>query len=101
MRSRRIDVHTHMIPDFWAKARAARFGQPSWGTPAWSPESTFELMDRLEIQTSILSLSAPSLLGWGGQERLDTCRRVNDFGAGLSKQYPGRFGFFATLALPD
>ena len=28
MTSNRIDVHTHMIPPFWADALAARSGKP-------------------------------------------------------------------------
>ncbi len=97
----RIDIHCHMIPPFWAKALAERAGEPSWGTPDWSPESALALMDRLGIATQILSLSSPALLGWDGTERTDMCRRVNDYGAELAKAHPDRFGFFATLQLPD
>ncbi len=101
MPSDRIDVHCHMIPPFWAKELADRVGEPSWGTPDWSPEAALSLMDRLGIATQILSLSSPALLGWDGVERTVMCRRVNDYGAGLAKAHPGRFGFFATLQLPD
>ena len=101
MTDRRIDVHCHMIPPFWAKELADKFGKPSWGTPDWSPESALALMDRLGIQTQILSLSSPALLGWEGEDRTAMCRRVNDYGAELAKAHPGRFGFFATLQLPD
>ncbi len=97
----RIDVHCHMIPPFWAEALAEKVGEPSWGTPAWSPEAALALMDRLKIATQILSLSSPALLGWEGEQRTAMCRRVNDYGADLARSHPGRFGFFATLQLPD
>jgi len=58
-------------------------------------------MDSLEIATGVLSLTAPSIEGWAGNERADMARRVNDYGAGLVQRRPDRFGFFATLALPD
>ena len=97
----RIDVHCHMIPPFWAEELADKIGQPAWGTPDWSPESALAVMDRLGIQTQILSLSSPALLGWEGEERTAMCRRVNDYGAELARAHPDRFGFFATLQLPD
>ena len=101
MTKRRIDVHCHMIPPFWAKELADKVGEPSWGTPDWSPESALALMDRLGIATQILSLSSPALLGWEGEERAAMGRRVNDYGAKLASAHPDRFGFFATLPLPD
>lgn len=101
MSSKRIDVHAHMIPPFWAAMLDAKGGQPSWGTPEWSPEAAIALMDRLEVQTAILSLSAPALLSLDGAERTEMGRRVNDYGGELTRQHPGRFGFYVTPQLPD
>ncbi len=100
-RLHRIDVHCHMIPPFWAEALAAKIGKPSWGTPDWSRESALAVMDRLGVQMSMLSLSAPSVTPWDGAERIEMVQRINDFGAGLRSQNPGRFGMFATLPMPD
>ena len=97
----RIDVHTHMIPPFWAEALAARSGQPMWGTPDWSLETTLAVMDRLGTRTAMISLAAPSVAGWDGAERLELARKVNDYGAGLREQRPDRLGYFATVPLPD
>ncbi len=101
MNSRRIDVHTHMIPPFWADALAAKIGKPMWGTPDWSLDSAVSVMDHLETQWAMISLAAPSVAGWEGDERIDMARRVNDFGVGLLKQKPDRLGYLATVPLPD
>ncbi len=98
----RIDVHQHLIPPFWAAALPKHGGDPSgWKSPQWSPEDAVSFMDSQEIATSIVSLTAPGIEGWVSEERADVARRVNDYGADLTRQLPDRFGCFATLALPD
>ncbi|MBY4801873.1 2-hydroxy-1-naphthoic acid nonoxidative decarboxylase [Burkholderia cepacia] len=98
----RIDVHQHVVPPFWAAALPAHGGDPSgWGSPTWSPESAIAFMDSLEIQTGVLSLTAPGVQGWNGQAKCDMARQVNEYVAGLVAKWPTRFGNFATLPLPD
>ena len=101
MPSDRIDTHFHMIPPFWAKAMTEKVGQPLWGTPDWSFDSALRLMDRLGTDVGIISLAAPSVSVWSGQEQVDMARRVNDFGVGLRERSGGRLGYFATLPMPD
>ncbi|MEQ5776956.1 amidohydrolase [Thalassospira sp. NFXS8] len=99
---RRIDVHQHVIPPVWAQALGKHGGDPSgWHMPDWSPAQAVEFMDRLHIQTGILSLTAPGVAGWHGQERRDMAARVNDYSAELVSTQPARFGNFITLPLPD
>ncbi|MEU9151906.1 amidohydrolase family protein [Streptomyces sp. NPDC048417] len=98
----RIDVHTHVVPPFWGETLPTHGGDPSgWHTPQWSPEAHLQFMDDNQIATSILSLTAPSVVGWQGQERRDMARRVNEYVADLVTRHPGRFGNFATVPLPD
>ena len=98
----RIDVHQHLVPPFWSKDLETHGGDPSgWDSPLWSPEDAISYMDSLEIATGVLSLTAPSIEGWAAKERADMARRVNEYGADLVQRRPDRFGFFATLALPD
>ena len=102
MPQQRIDVHTHLIPPFWAEELKEHGGDPSgWGSPQWSPEQLLRFMDSESIAVSVLSLTAPGVEGWQGEDRIAMTRRVNDYGAGLAHANPGRFGYFATLPLPD
>jgi len=98
----RIDVHQHVVPPFWAHALPTHGGDPS-GTviPQWSPDSAFDFMDSQQVATGILSLTAPSVIGWDKSERRRMARRVNEYTADLVTKRPDRFGNFATLPLPD
>src|SRR3984893_16575407 len=99
----RIDVHTHLIPPFYAEELKSHGGDPSgWGSPEWSPGQAIRFMDDEGIAVAMLSLTAPGIDGWRvGHDRTDMARRVNDYGASLVRERPDRFGYFATLALPD
>ena len=98
----RIDVHQHVVPPFWAEALADHGGDPSgWNSPAWTPESAIAFMDSQQIETGVLSLTAPSVQGWSGSKKRDMARRVNEYTAGLVSKRPDRFGNFATLPLTD
>jgi 6-methylsalicylate decarboxylase len=98
----RIDVHQHIVPPFWAKELPTHGGDPS-GTviPQWSPERAIDFMDSQEVATGILSLTAPSVVGWDQSERREMARRVNEYTADLVAKRPDRFGHFATLPVPD
>ncbi|KVH46893.1 2-hydroxy-1-naphthoic acid nonoxidative decarboxylase [Burkholderia diffusa] len=98
----RIDVHQHVVPPFWADALPAHGGDPSgWRSPVWSPDAALAFMDSLEIQTGVVSLTAPGVHGWNGHAKRDMARQVNEYVAGLVAKRPTRFGKFATLPLPD
>ena len=58
-------------------------------------------MDSRGIARGFLSLTAPSLSAWMPDERRALARRVNEYTAELVTRWPGRFGNFATLPLPD
>ena len=98
----RIDVHTHLVPPFWGDALPSHGGDPSgWAIPKWNTDDHQRYMDNQQIATSILSLTAPSVVAWQGQERRDLARKVNEYTADLVKKHPSRFGNFATVPLPD
>ncbi len=99
---RRIDTHAHVTPQFWKDELPLHGGDPSgWPTPTWSPELHLEFMDKHRIETSVLSVTAPSVNGWKGQDKRDMARRLNDYVAGLVAKNPDRWGNFATVPLPD
>lgn len=90
MISGRIDVHTHLVPPFWAEELKSHGGDPSgWASPKWSPEQAISFMDAEGIQAALLSLTAPGIEGWVEQERPGIARRINDYGAALVEQTPG------------
>jgi predicted TIM-barrel fold metal-dependent hydrolase len=100
----KIDVHAHFIPDFYRAAlidagHAAPDGMKE--IPSWDEAGAIRGMDELGIATALLSISSPGVhFGDDGPAR-QLSRRVNDEAARLVAAYPGRFGFFATLPLPD
>jgi predicted TIM-barrel fold metal-dependent hydrolase len=58
-------------------------------------------MDAHGIQTGVLSLSTPGVWFGDDAEARHWARDVNDFSAEVVRNAPDRFGFFATLTLPD
>lgn len=105
--SGKIDLHTHFIPPFYRSLLEKSYPHPDGmpGYPAWSVESHLEFMNANGITKSILSLSSPGVdvLGTGDAalNPVTLARQVNDFGAELKRQYPGQFGFLASLPLSD
>lgn len=101
---RRIDVHQHLVPALYRDA-LARDGITEAGgrdLPDWSPGAALEQMDLLGTETAILSVSTP---GTGfltdPAEAAGLARRLNDHCAAVTAGHPGRFGWFATLPMPD
>ena len=99
-----VDVHHHiMLPEFLSlqEERIKRTGY--WGAKLtqWTPSWSIDEMDKSGGATSILSISAPGC--WTGkvEESRRLARSLNEYTATLARDYPGRFGFFATVPLPD
>ncbi|GAA3365193.1 amidohydrolase family protein [Streptomyces antimycoticus] len=98
----RIDVHQHIVPPLWAETLAAHgLDSGGWAIPAWSPTSALAMMDQQGIATGVLSVTSPGIhLGSDAQAR-DLARAVNEYGAEVVRDHPGRFGHFASVPLPD
>jgi predicted TIM-barrel fold metal-dependent hydrolase len=99
-----IDVHAHFVTDSYVRqATAAGHAHPDgmarW--PAWSAGDHLELMDRHGIETALLSMSSPGVHFGDDAAARRLAREVNEEAAGLAARHPGRFGFFASLPLPD
>src|SRR5688572_11376290 len=98
----RIDTHHHVVPpDYGAWLR--RKGQAAGGLPIpdWTPEAALALMDERNVGTAILSVSTPGVHLGDDTEARALARDVNEYAAAMVRSHPGRFGFFATLCLPD
>jgi 6-methylsalicylate decarboxylase len=99
----RIDVHFHIIPQFFRDAAAAAGRRPalSTGLPAWTPELALDVMDRNGIGTAITSISQPGVHFGDDAQARALARRCNEYAAECVERWPGRFGSFAILPLPD
>ena len=102
-----IDTHHHFYPPEYQKAwmdwEESR-KLPHFPTQvAWTREKAIEEMDKAGIRTGILSLaSTPGLWFDSGPEGAVRMARIcNDFGAQMVRDFPGRFGLFATLSMLD
>ncbi|GAA1538053.1 amidohydrolase family protein [Nocardioides humi] len=98
----RIDVHHHVVPPTYADLLRARAIRPGGvDVPSWTAERAMRLMDRNGIATSILSLSTPGAWFGDDDQARRIAREVNEYAADIVRDHPGRFGFFATLTVPD
>lgn len=99
----RIDVHHHVLPDFYIEAqRAAGITATAYrGFPEWTPRKSLAVLEAHRIATAILSFTSPGI--WFGDlaQTRALARRCNDYLAQLAADHPGRFGGFGFLPLPD
>jgi len=107
MAHRRIDVHQHILPDGYAAELRSRGVAEAGGRalPAWSADAALQLMDANDIASAVLSVSTPGVHLNPDRvvcrEARSLARAVNEQAADLCRRHPDRFGFFATLTLPD
>lgn len=98
----RIDTHQHIVPPAyaaWLRARGLTAGGRE--IPDWSVDAALELMAGTDIASAILSVSTPGVHLGDDAEARDKAREVNEFAAAVARRDPDRFGFLATLTLPD
>jgi predicted TIM-barrel fold metal-dependent hydrolase len=103
-----IDIHHHYFPAELMtvmQAWQAKHGQPPIGGPiaAWTPQRSLAEMDATGIQTSILSLASTHGVWFEADPKTIPAlvRSCNEYAAKMVRDYPGRFGMFAALPMPD
>ena len=95
----RIDTHHHFYPP-----EVKKFG--GMGGPLtdnWTPAKSLAEMDKNGVRTSILSMASVPM-DWfkiGAEESRKFVRAINDYGAKMVADHPGRFGLFAYLSMVD
>lgn len=99
-----IDIHSHFTtPEYLnmlKKHNAAL--EDGFPVPLWNIQEHLNLMEQCNIHWTLLSLSTPQPYFNGfEQESIDMCRQLNEQMAQIKRDYPHKFGFQATLPLPD
>ncbi|MFF2570610.1 amidohydrolase family protein [Streptomyces sp. NPDC058084] len=105
----RIDVHCHLIPDFYRRDLAAHGITDIGGVPVptWSPDLAVNFMNRYGIQTQVVSLSEPGVTYLSSAaDRVAMAQRLNTYTSRdlvhtTSARLKGRFGGFAVLPLGE
>ena len=100
----RVDLHAHYIPGFYREALLAAGHEHPDGIqaiPGWDEASALMAMDQLNVRTAILSISSPGVHFGKPHQAIDLARLVNEEAARLVERHPGRFGFFASLPVPE
>ena len=97
--SRRIDFHAHAIFQSYVDALKSlgidAQAEEGFPLPKWSAENHLQFMDAAGIDFTILSMATPHI-----SDKI-AAREINHEFAELCRRFPKRFGFVATLPLPD
>jgi predicted TIM-barrel fold metal-dependent hydrolase len=103
---RTVDVHHHFYPPRYRTETYERFAKEVGPVLAqislkWTPGGALEKMDQAGVATAINSLSTPGVWFDDGEAGRARSRESNEYGAQLMRDFPGRFGMFAAIPLPD
>jgi predicted TIM-barrel fold metal-dependent hydrolase len=97
-----IDLHQHVIPDFYWEA-SNEDGNLAGGInpPRWTLDGAIAYLDEAGIDVAVPSISAPGVHFGDDAAARVLARRVNEYLAGIKRDRPDRFGGFAAVPLPD
>lgn len=99
-----VDVHHHLVPPAWINGRyeaAAATNRRISALTDWTPQRSVEEMDRNAVATAITSVTNPGVWGGDAAPARALARSCNEYAAQIARDFPGRFGVFASLPLPD
>jgi predicted TIM-barrel fold metal-dependent hydrolase len=97
-----VDIHHHMLPDFfWQATNEGDHPVGGIAPPRWSGASTLPFLDDAGIDIAVTSISTPGVHTGDDTAARALARRCNELAAELVRDRPDRFGGFACLPLPD
>jgi len=101
-----IDTHHHIYPPKHTANNLKRIVDDAPAVPSslytnWTPRYSLDQMDQNGVATAIASVSSPGVWFGNNEEGRRNARGVNEYGAQLGKDYPGRFGMWGAIPLPD
>jgi predicted TIM-barrel fold metal-dependent hydrolase len=96
----RIDVHHHLAPPSYIVELAPKqLLQPV--SRNWTPTRSLEDMDKAGVATAITSVTTPGVWFGDSAAARRLARECNEYAMRMVVDFPGRFGVFAALPLPD
>src|SRR6185312_1364277 len=103
---RTVDVHHHIYPPRYLSENVDRIAKDIGGPFAsrienWSPAGAVEKIDQAGVATAVNSMTSPGVWFEDGEAARTRARVCNEFGAQMMRDFPGRFGMFAAIPLPD
>ena len=100
--TRTIDVHHHILPDFfWKETNDAHNPVGGIAPPPWDAGLMLSFMDEAGIDVAVTSISTPGVHVGDDARAKSLARRCNELSAKLVQAHPNRLGGFAALPLPD
>src|SRR5216683_3040701 len=101
-----IDTHHHIFPPAFTARNLKRMTDDSPTFPGsfytnWSPRYSLEQMDQNGVATAIGSMTSPGVWFGNNKEGRKNARDCNEYGAKLAQDFPGRFGMWGAIPLPD
>jgi 6-methylsalicylate decarboxylase len=101
-----IDTHHHIYPPRYVSQNLQRLLDDATLLPAsayqnWTPALAIEQMDKAGVASAITSITSPGVWFDDGEASRARARDCNEFGAGMMRDFPKRFGMFAAIPLPD
>ncbi|MGD9397923.1 MAG: amidohydrolase family protein [Candidatus Thorarchaeota archaeon] len=98
-----IDLHHHLIPDFYVKDLAKRGITELSGVPipTYNPEECLKDMDKVGIDKAILSIPASGLHIKNNGFFTGLAKKTNAYLAEMIRKHPARFGALASIPLPN
>jgi len=103
---RSIDVHHHIFPPRYLSDNSELIAKRVSGDffraiKNWSPRAAIEKMDQAGVAAAVNSMTSPGVWFEDGEAARARARECNEFGAQMMRDFPGRFGMFAAIPLPD
>jgi predicted TIM-barrel fold metal-dependent hydrolase len=101
-----IDTHHHIFPPKFTARNVKRMTDDSPTFPGsfyqnWTPRYSLDQMDQQGVATAIASMTSPGIWFGDNEEGRRNARDCNEFGAKMAQDYPGRFGMWGAIPLPD
>ena len=101
-----IDTHHHIYPPKHTANYLKRIVDDAADVPSsvytnWTPRFSLDQMDQNGVATAITSISSPGVWFGNNDEGRRNAREVKQYGAQMVRDYPGRFGMWGSIPLPD